>query len=158
MQRRAFVQKLAVGAGLCLLPPGWLLARPYSRADGKADWIFRGGLIHTADPARPTAEAGRGGAVHVQDIARADTFHPGGPDHDGWQGHARVAVDCGAGGTTAGSGTADADVVRQSGLTGAPPSAGRDGVREPGPGAFKGLQGKATPRAAPRTAARLNAA
>lgn len=62
MQRRAFVQKLAVGAGLCLLPPGWLLARPYSRADGKADWIFRGGLIHTADPARPTAEAGRGGS------------------------------------------------------------------------------------------------
>ncbi len=59
MQRRAFVQKLAVGAGLCLLPPGWLLARPYSRADGKADWIFRGGLIHTVDPARPTAEAGR---------------------------------------------------------------------------------------------------
>lgn len=142
--RRPVPAAAGVVAGQALFPRRW---------QGRLDFQGRPDPYGRSRPAD-----GRGGAVHVQDIARADTFHPGGPDHDGWQGHARVAVDCGAGGTTAGSGTADADVVRQSGLTGAPPSAGRDGVREPGPGAFKGLQGKATPRAAPRTAARLNAA
>lgn len=47
---------------------------PPNPADGKADWLFRNGTIHTVDPARPTAQAVavRGSEiVHVGDEAGA---------------------------------------------------------------------------------------
>ena len=57
MKRREFVQRLALGAGMYWVSPQWLSAKPLLPGDGKADWIFKGGLIYTVDPARPTAEA-----------------------------------------------------------------------------------------------------
>lgn len=57
MDRRTFLQNLAVGAGICALSPHLLFAKAPSPNNGKADWIYKGGLIYTVDPARPTAEA-----------------------------------------------------------------------------------------------------
>jgi predicted amidohydrolase YtcJ len=57
MKRRVFIQGLAVGAGLCALIPHRLRAEIPSPNDGKADWIYQGGLIYTVDPANPKAEA-----------------------------------------------------------------------------------------------------
>ena len=57
MKRREFLQDLAIGAGIVALSPQSLFAKVPSPSDGKADWIYKGGLIYTVDPARPTAEA-----------------------------------------------------------------------------------------------------
>ncbi|MFO1414278.1 MAG: amidohydrolase [Burkholderiales bacterium] len=57
MKRREFLQTVALGSGLMALSPRLLLANTFSPSDGKADWIYRGGLVYTVDPAQPTAEA-----------------------------------------------------------------------------------------------------
>lgn len=57
MQRREFLQTLAIGAGTLALSPRSLFAQALSPSDGKADWIYEGGLIYTVDPAQPSAEA-----------------------------------------------------------------------------------------------------
>jgi predicted amidohydrolase YtcJ len=57
MKRREFLKLLAIGAGTFVLPPQLLFAKTPSSKDGKADWIYKGGLIYTVDPVRPTAEA-----------------------------------------------------------------------------------------------------
>jgi predicted amidohydrolase YtcJ len=57
MKRREFLQNVAIGAGILALSPQSLFAKTPSPNDGKADWIYKGGLIYTVDPARPSAEA-----------------------------------------------------------------------------------------------------
>jgi predicted amidohydrolase YtcJ len=57
MKRRAFLQDLAIGAGIFALSPQSMFAKAPSPNDGKADWIYKGGLIYTVDPVQPTAEA-----------------------------------------------------------------------------------------------------
>lgn len=57
MQRREFLHSLAIGAGAIALSPQSLFAEAFAPSDGKADWIYKGGLIYTVDPAQPTAEA-----------------------------------------------------------------------------------------------------
>ncbi len=79
MRRREFLQDLVIGAGLFALSPRLLFAQAPSPSDGKADWIFEGGLIYTVDPARPTAEAV---AVRGDRIV----FVGSAKDVDAWQG------------------------------------------------------------------------
>lgn len=57
MKRREFLKLLAIGVGTFVLPPQLLFAKTPSPKDGKADWIYQGGLIYTVDPVRPKAEA-----------------------------------------------------------------------------------------------------
>lgn len=57
MKRREFLRHLAVGAGSVALTPQNLFAQAPSLSEGKADWIYKGGLIYTVDHARPKAEA-----------------------------------------------------------------------------------------------------
>jgi predicted amidohydrolase YtcJ len=56
MKRREFLQHLAIGAGAAALSPHCLFGKTPSPSDGKADWIYKGGLIYTVDPAQPSAE------------------------------------------------------------------------------------------------------
>jgi predicted amidohydrolase YtcJ len=57
MQRRIFLRNLAICGAVTTLSPQWVFAKGFSPSDGKADWIYKGGLIYTVDPARPKAEA-----------------------------------------------------------------------------------------------------
>lgn len=79
MQRREFLQDLAIGTGLVALSPRLLFAQAPSPSDENADWIFEGGLIYTVDPAQPTAEAV---AVRGDRIV----FVGSAKDVDAWQG------------------------------------------------------------------------
>lgn len=79
MQRREFLHTLAVGAGVVALSPRSLFAQAPSPGDGKADWIFEGGLIYTVEPAQPRAEAV---AVRGNRIV----FVGSAKDVDAWQG------------------------------------------------------------------------
>jgi predicted amidohydrolase YtcJ len=67
-----------------------LFAKAPSPNDGKADWIFKGGLIYTVDPARPTAEAVavRGNLIVFVGSVR---------DVEAWQGPATRIVNLGGG-------------------------------------------------------------
>jgi predicted amidohydrolase YtcJ len=57
MKRREFLISLVIVAVILVLSPQLLLAKAPTPKDGKADWIYKGGLIYTVDPVRPTAEA-----------------------------------------------------------------------------------------------------
>ncbi|SHO66909.1 hypothetical protein SAMN02745172_03571 [Pseudoxanthobacter soli DSM 19599] len=54
----AFVASAVVAPSLALAAESPAPARtPVRPHDGEADWLFQNGLVHTVDPARPTAEA-----------------------------------------------------------------------------------------------------
>ena len=57
MLRRDFLGGMVLSGGMLALPSQSLFAKPFSPADGKADWIYKGGLIYTADFRNPTVEA-----------------------------------------------------------------------------------------------------
>lgn len=57
MLRRKFMQNLAVGAGALVVGSNTLFAKSFSPSEGKADWIYKGGLIYTSDLKNPIAEA-----------------------------------------------------------------------------------------------------
>lgn len=78
MLRRQFIQNLAIGAGALTLSPQSLFAQSFSPTDGKADWIYQGGLIYTADLKNPTAQAVavRGNQiVYVGSLAKVGAWH-----------------------------------------------------------------------------------
>jgi predicted amidohydrolase YtcJ len=90
MNRREFVQGLAIGTGICALSPQVVFAKGPSPNDGKADWIYKGGLIYTVDPALPTAEAV---AVRGDRIV----FVGSAKDVEAWTGPKTRAVDLAGG-------------------------------------------------------------
>lgn len=49
MLRRDFLGRMVLGGGLLVLSPQSVFAKPFSPSDGKADWIYKGGLIYTAN-------------------------------------------------------------------------------------------------------------
>ncbi|WP_162785428.1 amidohydrolase family protein [Polynucleobacter necessarius] len=51
------MRAFSASGALFAASPQSLFAKPFSLADGKADWIYRGGLIYTADLTNPTVEA-----------------------------------------------------------------------------------------------------
>ncbi len=57
MKRREFLKYLILGAVVLALSMQPMFAQTPSPSDGKADWIYKGGLIYTVDPAKPKAEA-----------------------------------------------------------------------------------------------------
>jgi predicted amidohydrolase YtcJ len=57
MKRRPFIHTLAVCAGIAVLSAHVSLAAGPSPSEGKADWIYKGGLVYTVDAAHPRAEA-----------------------------------------------------------------------------------------------------
>jgi len=56
MHRRQFLQQFIVGAS-ALAMHRYLFGKSFSPEQGKADWIYKGGLIYTGDPANPIIEA-----------------------------------------------------------------------------------------------------
>ena len=50
-------QFTAVGAGALVVGSNTLFAKSFSPSEGKADWIYKGGLIYTSDLKNPIAEA-----------------------------------------------------------------------------------------------------
>ena len=79
-----------MGAGALALSPLMTFAKAPSPSDGKADWIYKGGLIYTVDPARPTAEAV---AVRGDRIV----FVGSAKDVEAWTGPKSRAVDLAGG-------------------------------------------------------------
>ena len=78
MLRRDFLGRMVLGGGLLVLSPQSVFAKPFSPSDGKADWIYKGGLIYTADLRNPTAEAiaVRGNhIVYVGSLAQIGAWH-----------------------------------------------------------------------------------
>ncbi len=57
MIRREFLRSLAIVATFFVLLPQMLFAQSPSPSNGKADWIYKGGLVYTIDTANPKAEA-----------------------------------------------------------------------------------------------------
>ncbi len=90
MLRRQFVQKLALGGGALAVLPRALLASSFSPSDGRADWIYKGGMIFTADLAHPTAEAV---AVRGNQIVFVGAIR----DVDAWQGSSTRVVNLNGG-------------------------------------------------------------
>jgi predicted amidohydrolase YtcJ len=85
MKRREFLLNVAVGACIAALSQT-LYGQIPSPNDAKADWIFKGGLIYTVDPARPTAEA-----VAVR--GNLIVFAGSAKDVGAWQGPKTQVVD-----------------------------------------------------------------
>src|SRR5574343_489952 len=84
MQRRQLINALAAGAGTLALSPQTLFAKAPTPSDGKADWIYKGGLIYTVDPSRPTAEAVAVRGNRIVFVGRAQ-------DAQAWQGsHTKI--------------------------------------------------------------------
>lgn len=88
MQRRKLIKTLAAGAGTLAISPQSIFAKAPSPSDGKADWIYKGGLIYTVDPNLPTAEAV---AVRGSRIV----FVGSAKDVDAWQGSQTKVVNLG---------------------------------------------------------------
>ena len=88
MQRRRFLQTLALG--VIAMSPQSLFAKVPSPSEGKADWIYQGGLIYTVNPANPKAEAV---AVRGNQIV----FVGPAKDVEAWRGPNTRAVDLAGG-------------------------------------------------------------
>ncbi len=90
MKHRKLLQILALCAGAMAVSSQMSFAAAPSPSEGKADWIYKGGLIYTVDPANPKAEAV---AVRGDRIV----FVGSAKDAEAWRGPDTKAVDLAGG-------------------------------------------------------------
>jgi len=90
MKTRKLLNNLVLGAAYSALSIQPLLSQSPSPNDGKADWIYKGGLIYTVDPDKPSAEAV---AVRGNEIV----FVGDAKDVAEWQGKETRVVDLAGG-------------------------------------------------------------
>lgn len=86
MERRTSFRNLTATLAALAMPGGMLLAAAPSPKDGKADWIYKGGLVYTVDAARPRAEAVAVRGDRIVFVGRAK-------DVARWEGPATHVVD-----------------------------------------------------------------